>query len=133
MYLSYSLHICVQFNFTDYLRHLYYLGNVTLVDTDRVIVSELAYIRNVSLLVAQQSIRTVQNYMIWYFMMSQVQYMPKKLRVIRQTFYQAFSGVSTAPSRAVTCANYVNDNMGLAVAKLYIRDNFDKTARNEVI
>jgi len=98
-----------------------------------VIVSELAYIRNVSLLVAQQPIRTVQNYMIWYFMMSQVQYMPKKFQVIRQTFYQAFAGVSTAPSRAVTCANYVNGNMGLAVAKLYIRDNFDKTARNEVI
>jgi membrane metallo-endopeptidase-like protein 1 len=106
---------------------------VTLVDTDRMIVSELEYIRNVSLLVDQQPIRTVQNYMIWRFMMSQVQYMPKRFRAIRQTFNRVFAGVSTEPSRAVACANYVNDNMGLAVSKLYIRDNFDKTARNEVI
>jgi predicted metalloendopeptidase len=97
-----------------------------------VIVSELEYIRNVSLLVDQQPMRTVQNYMIWRFMMSQVQYMAAKFRAIRQTFYQVFAGVRTASSRPVRCANYVNDNMGLAVSKLYIRANFDKTARNEV-
>lgn len=65
--------------------------------------------------------------------MDQVKYMPKKFRAIRQIFLQIFTGISTEQSRSITCANYVNDNMGLAVAKLYIKDNFDSNARSQVI
>ena len=104
-----------------------------LVDTDLVTVSELEYLGNVSLLIDQNSARTVQNYIIWRFIMDQVKYMPKKFRAIRQTFNQVFEGITSEPSRKTACASYVNDNMGFAVSKLYINQYFDTHARNQVI
>ncbi len=106
---------------------------MTLVDTDRVTISELEFLRNVSILITHQSPRTLQNYMIWRFMMNQATYMPTKFRAIKLTFDQIFRGISSVPSRTIICARFVNDNMGLAVAKIYIRQYFDKNARNQVI
>ena len=122
-----------QFNFDDYLRRLYGLANVTLTGTDLVTISELAFLRNVSALIEQRPPRTVQNYMIWRFLMNQAKNMPKKYRNIRQTFLKISQGINTEPSREITCANYVNDIMGLAVSKLYIKKYFDANARNQVI
>ena len=95
-------------------------------------VTEIEFIRNASLIIDQQSARTLQNYMVWRFMMNQVKYMPKRFRAIKQTFDRVFQGISTEPSRAITCATYVNRNMGFAVSKLYINKYFDKNARNQV-
>ena len=70
--------------------------------------------------------------MIWRVLMNQVIYMPKRFRVIQEQFDRIFSGISTEPSRSILCANYVNNNMGLVVSKLYIKQNFDKNARIQV-
>ena len=100
---------------------------------DLVIVTELSFIRNMSLLIDQESPRTVQNYMIWRFVMDQVGYMPKRFRAIQSAFNQIFQGVTTVPARSKSCASYVNNAMGLAVSKLYIKKYFDPNARNQVI
>jgi predicted metalloendopeptidase len=122
----------VQFNFPNHLRRLYAMANVILIDTDIVAVSEVEFLRNVSLIIDKQSPRTVQNYMIWHFMMNQVDYLPERFRDIKQKFLQVFKGIAFEPTRAIACANYVNANMGLAVSKLYIAKYFDKNARNQV-
>ena len=108
------------------------MGNVTLVDEDIVIISELDVLRNVSTILDQQSARTLQNYLLWRVMMSQVEYMPKRFRAIKQQFIKVFQGITTEKSRAIKCATYVADTMGLAVSKLYIMEHFDKNARQEV-
>ena len=123
----------LQFDFDDYLRRLYLLGNVTLIDTDWITINEPEFFRHVSLILSQQSSRTIQNYFIWRFLMNHAKNMPKKYRDIKQIFIQAFQGIITEPSRNTTCAIYVNENMGLAVSKLYIRKYFDANARNQVI
>jgi len=105
---------------------------VTLVDTDVVIVSELDYLRNVSLIIDQVSSRVLQNYMVWRFMMNRAWIISRRFRAIKQQFDQVFLGTTVAPSRATKCANYVNENMGFAVSKLYINKYFDKDARLEV-
>jgi predicted metalloendopeptidase len=97
-----------------------------------VTVTQLDFLRNVSLIIEQQPPRTVQNYMVWRFMMKRVRYMPKRFRAIKQTFDRVFEGIRTEPSRSITCAIYVNGNMGFAVSKLYINKYFDKNARNQV-
>jgi predicted metalloendopeptidase len=111
---------------------LYRLANVTLNHTDRVSISELEYIRNISALVEQESPRTIQNYLIWRFLMSHVQLMSKTFRSIQQDFARVFRGTSLERPRALICATTVNDNMGLAVSKLYLEKYFDRAARIEV-
>ncbi|CAF1615486.1 unnamed protein product [Rotaria sp. Silwood1] len=119
------------FDFTNYLRQSYLIGNVTLLDTDIVSVSEVAYLVNLSLILEQTPARVVQNYLIWRFMMNRASSMPKRIRSTREQFDRVFYGISSEPARATTCANYVNDNMGFAVSRLYIRKYFNDNARNQ--
>ncbi|CAF3752104.1 unnamed protein product [Rotaria sp. Silwood1] len=119
------------FDFTNYLRQSYLIGNVTLLDTDIVSVSEVAYLVNLSLILEQTPARVVQNYLIWRFMMNRASSMPKRIRSTREQFDRVFYGISSEPARATTCANYVNNNMGFAVSRLYIRKYFDDNSRNQ--
>ena len=93
---------------------------------------EIEYLRNVSLIIDQYSPRTIQNYIIWRFMMKQIDLMPRRLRMIKEEFDRIFQGSTTQRSRPITCGIYVNDNMGLAISKLYIGMYFDKNALNQV-
>jgi membrane metallo-endopeptidase-like protein 1 len=108
------------------------LGNVTLFDRDIVYVKELEYLCNVSSIIDQYSPRTIQNYMIWRFMMNQVDLMSERFRSIKEKFDRVFQGINKQPSRAIKCGIYVNDNMGFALSKLYIEMYFDKNALNQV-
>jgi membrane metallo-endopeptidase-like protein 1 len=127
------LSISIQFDFVGYIRALYLLGNVTLTDTDIITVSELEYIRNVSLIIDQTSPRTLQNYLVWRFIMIQTANMPRRFQLIKQQFEQVYRGANTLPSRSVYCGGYVNNIMGFAVAKLYKDEYFDTNARNQVL
>ncbi len=100
-------------------------------DTDIVTVSEVAYLVNVSSIIQQFPPRVIQNYLIWNFMMNRASSMPKRIRSTREQFDRVYQGTSAEPTRATTCANYVNDNMGFAVSRLYIQKYFDENARNQ--
>ncbi|CAF3493237.1 unnamed protein product [Rotaria socialis] len=119
------------FNFTDYLRQSYLIGNITLLDTDIVSISEVAYLVNISSILQQAPPRVVQNYIIWRFMMNRASSMPRRIRSTREQFDRVFKGTSAEPSRTTTCANYVNDNMGFAVSRLYVQQYFNDIARNQ--
>ncbi len=64
-------------------------------------------------------------------MMNRASQMPRRIRNIREQFYRAFKGIRVEQNRVITCANYVNNNMGFAVSKLYIKKYFDDNARNQ--
>ncbi len=130
--ISTILRISIQFDFVGYIRALYLLVNVTLTDTDIVTVSELEYIRNVSLIIDQTSPRTLQNYFVWRFILSQTVNMPRRFQLIKQQFDQVYRGANTLPSRITSCAESVNNIMGFTVAKLYKDEYFDTNARNQV-
>ncbi|CAF3718768.1 unnamed protein product [Adineta steineri] len=119
------------FDFNEYITRAYMLGNVTLFGTDIVSISELDFLRNVSLLVEQTQPRIVQNYVIWRFMMNRVANLPQHLRILRERFIRVIGGTTAEPPRTITCGNFVNGNMGFAVSKLYIKKYFDETARSE--
>ncbi|CAF4169227.1 unnamed protein product [Rotaria sp. Silwood2] len=119
------------FNFTDYLYSAYLWGGVTLVDNDIVTVGELEYLYNVSSIIDRTSSRTLQNYVIWRFLMHRVDNMPKRFRSIKENFQHVFRGTTAEKSRTIICGNYVNGNMGFAVSKLYIQKYFYDNARNQ--
>ncbi|CAF0871999.1 unnamed protein product [Rotaria sordida] len=119
------------FNFTDYLHQAYLLGNVSLVDDDIIFVRELEYLLNVSAIVSQTPPRTLQNYMIWRFVMNRVSNMPQQFRIFRDRFERVLRGTSAESPRTILCGGYVNNNMGFAVSKLYIKRYFDANARNQ--
>ncbi|UJR21017.1 hypothetical protein I4U23_024117 [Adineta vaga] len=121
------------FDITNHLQRVYLLGNVTLVDEDIVMISELDVLRNISQSITQQSSRTLQNYLVWRFMMKQVDHMPERFRAIKQQFSKVFRGIIAEQPRSIQCTTYVLRNIGFAVSKLYITEYFDKNARREAI
>ncbi|CAF0895927.1 unnamed protein product [Rotaria sordida] len=126
-----SLTFNTTFDFTDYVRRSYLLGNVTLQDTDVVAISEIEYLNNVSLILQRASPRTIQNYMVWRFILSRTSDMPQHIRIIRQRFDRIFRGTNTERPRTARCGSFVNRILGFAVSKLYIKKYFDENAFNE--
>ncbi|CAF0727802.1 unnamed protein product [Adineta steineri] len=119
------------FDFTNYLTLAYASAKVTLMDSDLVIVREIDYLYTVSSIIHQVSPRTLQNYVIWRFMMHRIDNLPKRFRTIKDNFDHVFRGTTTERARTVICGNYVNTFMGFAVSKLYIKKYFDENARNQ--
>ncbi|UJR11165.1 hypothetical protein I4U23_015346 [Adineta vaga] len=119
------------FNFDDYVRHAYLLGDITLDGTEIVSVSEIDYLLNVSSILEQTPARTLQNYIVWRFMMNRAANMPQYIRILRERFERVFRGTKAEQPRTITCGSYVNGNMGFAVSKLYIKEYFDEHARKE--
>ena len=64
--------------------------------------------------------------------MNRVQLMSNTFRSIQQDFVRVFKGTSVERQRSLFCADTVNENMGIAVSKLYLEKYFDRTARIEV-
>lgn len=64
--------------------------------------------------------------------MDRVGNMPRRFRLLRETFDRVFRGTTSERSRLITCATMVNTHMGFAVSKVYLRQYFDENARNEV-
>ncbi|UJR12864.1 hypothetical protein I4U23_017038 [Adineta vaga] len=121
------------FNFSEYLRRIYLLGNVTLINTDIIHISELQVLQNISKILEQNSPRIIQNYLIWRFIMNQIDHMPKRFRSIKQEFIHVIKGSMIGKSRSYACATFINKNMGMVISRLYIKKRFDETTRQQAI
>ncbi|CAF3835985.1 unnamed protein product, partial [Adineta steineri] len=121
------------FDFTNYLTSAYASTNVTLMDSDLVIVEETDYLYNVSSIIEQVSPRVLQNYVIWRFMMNLISALPKRFRSIKDNFDYVFRGTTTEQARTVICGRFVNSVMGFAISKLYIKKYFDDNVRNQTL
>ena len=97
-------------------------------DDDIVIVHKISNIREISSLLAKQKPETLQTYMIGHLILSQAFHMPAKIR----TIFQKTIDTSNSEPRSIACAKYANRNMPYAVAKLYIDQYYDPSARQEV-
>lgn len=96
------------------------------------VISELEYLNNVSLIIQQTTPRTLQNYIVGRFVLSRTADMPQNIRLIRQRFDRVFRGTNAERPRSIECGSVVNSVMGFAVSKLYIKRFFDEIARNQV-
>lgn len=121
-----------QFNFSNYLSQIYATANVTVTPDDIVTVDEIDYLYNMSSLIEQTPKRVLQNYVVWRFLLRRMDDMPKRVRILKERFDRLFRGTTAERPRTTICGNFANTNMGFAVSWLYIRQYFDRTARNQV-
>ncbi|CAF3828395.1 unnamed protein product [Rotaria sp. Silwood1] len=121
------------FGFTNYIQHIYSLSNIPLYDNDIVSVSELEFLRNASSIIDSSSRRVLQNYIIWRFIMSRITDMPKRYRALKDPFDEAYRGTFAQRPRSITCGSYINSNMGFALSKIYIKQYFDESAKQQAL
>ncbi|CAF3878144.1 unnamed protein product [Rotaria sp. Silwood1] len=121
------------FGFTNYIQHIYSLSNIPLYDNDIVSVSELEFLRNASSIIDSSSRRVLQNYIIWRFIMSRITDMPKRYRALKDPFDEAYRGTFAQRPRSITCGSYINSNMSFALSKIYIKQYFDESAKQQAL
>jgi membrane metallo-endopeptidase-like protein 1 len=121
------------FDFIRYLRDAYMSVGITLNDTDPVVVSEVEFLKMVSPIITNTPVRVLQNYLVWHFMMDQTSNMPRDYRIMRAEFDRVFLGIEAEERRLTKCAIMVNNNMGMAVSKLYVQNYFNKNIRDPAI
>ncbi|CAF4113273.1 unnamed protein product, partial [Adineta steineri] len=120
------------FDFTSYLTSAYASANVTLMDSDIVIVEDIHSLYCVSSIISQVSPRILQNYVVWRFIMNLIDDLSKRFQSIEENINLVIGFASTERARAVICGRFLNSYMGFAVSKPYIRKDFDDNARNQV-
>jgi predicted metalloendopeptidase len=96
------------------------------------VIHNIDAIRNISSIIAKQSLDTLWKYTRKHFIESQAFHLPKRFRTNLKNQKGTTSGILNTESRKIECGKYVNQNMQLAVSKLYIDKYYDKRARNEV-
>ena len=102
------------FHFHHFIKQLYLTANVTLNDDDIFNIAEFDVLKHISILIHKESPRTLQNYLIWYFIMD---FIPFKYQSIKQQFDQIFNGISSEKKRKIECIHSSNHFMGLALSK----------------
>ncbi|CAF4138244.1 unnamed protein product [Adineta steineri] len=120
------------FDFTNYLTSAYASANVTLMDSDIVIVEDINYLYYVSSIIHLVSPRILQNFVIWRFMMNLIDNLSERFQSIEENINLVIGFTSTERARAVNCGRFVNEHMGFAISKIYIKKHFDDNARNQV-
>lgn len=90
-------------------------------------------LENLSRILENESPRTIQNYFICRFVLSVIDEMPKRFRILRKEFKKIFQGIEMDKSRKIQCSHYVNEYMGIALSKLFIDKYFQPQSKKEVI
>lgn len=77
--------------------------------------------------------RTIANYMVWRIMQHRSNNLPKRFRDLVQNYNQVVYGTASARARWRICTSYVNGNLGLAVGRLFVKETFRETAKNDTL
>ncbi|KAI3385439.1 hypothetical protein SNEBB_010267 [Seison nebaliae] len=98
-----------------------------------VIVYDRPYMASLSKILKRHSIRAISNHMNWIIIRNRLMTMPKSFRKTLTQFNNAVSGIRKELDRKFFCASITNNNMGFAVANLYIKTYFESTSKKEAI
>jgi len=73
--------------------------------------------------------RTVHNYIIWRVLKELTAHLVDQFQEKKIEFRQVLMGVTSERSRWRQCVEWTNQNVGMALGLMFIRDNFDPKAK----
>ncbi|KAK2148688.1 hypothetical protein LSH36_487g03042 [Paralvinella palmiformis] len=126
-------------NITDYIDWVRLLNgifqnvSIQINMTEELVVYAPSYMKELAGLLKVTPKRTVGNYMLWRIVMNRVSNMPQKYLDVRREFSKALYGTSSDRARWRICVNYVNDNFGMAVGRMFVQERFDETAKKNAL
>lgn len=119
-------------NWKKYLDQVFSSSEVSITDTEEVVVHEEEFVKNLIPILAATDQTTIANYVVWRLVSGVVPDTTAAMRNITFRFQQALTGATEPASRDVTCANAANSVFGIAIGVKYVEAAFDKDAKSEV-
>ncbi|VDI45273.1 Hypothetical predicted protein [Mytilus galloprovincialis] len=77
--------------------------------------------------------RTIANFMIWRIMQNRANNLSQRFKDLIQNYNQILYGTSTPRARWRDCTSYVNTNFGLATGRLFVKESFHESAKNDTL
>jgi predicted metalloendopeptidase len=110
-----------------------YLDELGIAGTDRIIVTQTAYLDQLDAILEETSIETLRDYLRVQLLWSFYNNLDLELEETAFTFFQALGGQSVMPPLDERALGQVNGLMGDALGKLYVDAHFPPEAKAEMI
>uniref|UniRef100_A0A674C042 Neprilysin n=1 Tax=Salmo trutta TaxID=8032 RepID=A0A674C042_SALTR len=122
---NFSLEVDTQvFDWSYFTRKIMGTVGITVPDTESVINYAPNYYRRLNPILAKNTKRDLQNYIVWRFVMNMVVGLSRQYRDTRKAFRKALYGTTSEAAVWRQCVIYVNNNMDNAVGRLYVEEAF---------
>ncbi|ELU08395.1 hypothetical protein CAPTEDRAFT_163321 [Capitella teleta] len=119
-----------QFDWMTYFK-TYLPVNVT--EDEEVVSMAMEYIHKLGNLIVATDKKTLTNYCLWRLLLGLSPEMTEKFQKQRGEYLRVLQGVSRDKVRWQKCIEYVNERMGMAVGKLFIKDYFRKESKDTAL
>jgi len=129
-------------SWTTYMQRVLDFGGdkeLTIEDSERVIIYDPNFYKNLSSVLNSTDQRTMANYAGWRMASATMNYLSSEAREIRQKYRKAITGIGVEPPRWKSCISavgfnsYSKSNFIYAVSSMYAKHIFDSTGKKEVI
>ncbi|XP_048241365.1 endothelin-converting enzyme homolog isoform X1 [Haliotis rufescens] len=121
------------FDWLGYLKGVFEPFNQTITASEQVVVYTPDYIKNMLQVIKKTPSKTVVNYLMWRIMMNRVNNLDERIRDIQRDYNKVIFGTKRMPPKWRMCVDYVNNNMGDAVGRLFIDNYFDRKAKQNAV
>jgi membrane metallo-endopeptidase-like protein 1 len=92
------------------------------------------YVRKLGELIEKTSKRTLQNYGVWWCLTTTLyELLSQKFQVLRKDFNKALKGTNQEMARWRYCVNFINQNLGVSVGRLYVERYFRSESKDNAL
>lgn len=122
------------FDWISYITQIMNIPNksIHINDTEEVIIRDTAYFTNLMKVLSTDK-RILANYAIWIFIKRVGIYLPERFRLLIQEYDKVITGTASARPRWRTCTYFTNEQLGNAVGRMFVQQNFDDEAKSQMI
>lgn len=121
------------FDWLLYLQKMFKFVGIEINENEEVVVYSPDYLKKMVDLILQTDKRTLVNYMIWRIMMNRIPNLPREYRAIKNEYSKKMFGSETERARWKECVEYVKENLGNPVGRMFIEENFDETSKTTAL
>uniref|UniRef100_A0A8C4QFF7 Neprilysin n=1 Tax=Eptatretus burgeri TaxID=7764 RepID=A0A8C4QFF7_EPTBU len=112
------------FDWQIFLTTIMYKVNVTISKNESILVYAPEYLKRLPAILNKYSARTLQNYIVWHFLMESAGWLSSRFKDVEFNFRQALDGTTVEDARWRKCVRYVNQYLNKAVGSQYVREAF---------
>lgn len=126
---------CQQFNWTEIFRTRLNMVNISMPDDMEIIVSTPANLLDICELFKAYSTkkRILHNYMMWRTIYTRISYLSEDFQRAKEKFRRVYYGVIGIKERWEYCVSIIQGHMSLILGNMYIKNNFNKQSKPQVL
>jgi membrane metallo-endopeptidase-like protein 1 len=117
----------------DWLLYFNTFMPTTITDDEPIVSMANEYLKEMAKLVSRQEKRVLANYLIWMLMMDLAPETTVDMHQQEYEYRKVLQGVTMEQVRWQKCVDFVNDRLGMAVGRLFVKENFQKESRDTAL